>query len=400
MTEHKKRIELLAPAGNIEKLNIAFKFGADAIYCGGTKFGLRKYADNFSINELKEGIQIANNSNKKVYIVLNGFPHNEDMKELPHYLENLQKLQPHGLIISDLGLISEVKKQTDLTVHVSTQASITNWRACKLLKEAGAERIILAREVNIEECKEIKKHLDVELEVFVHGAQCASYSGKCVISNYTSGRDSNRGGCLQSCRHKYDIINPETKELEDSTFIMNAKDQMGIHLIPELIDSGMDSLKIEGRMKSNIYLANTVTNYRTTIDEYYQTKSSKSLPLKETELKKVSNRSFESGGLESRPLGHTIQYKFCHSQKFIEFIGTVKEAEPNKYIICEVKFPFKKNDTVELLHQNGDIQSIQITQLSTISDEPLEQAKTSSLIKLPWIKNTQKYDMIRLPINE
>ena len=194
--------ELLAPAGNLEKLKTAFAFGADAVYVGGHVFGLRKYADNFTLNELDAAIQLANKMDKKVYVVLNGFAHNSDLEALETHLKELEKIQPHAFIIADMGVFQLAKRFTTIPLHVSTQAGVTGRYGCQFWLEAGAKRVILAREVSLDDCRGIKSKVPVELEVFVHGAMCASYSGKCVISNYTSARDSNRGGCIQSCRHR------------------------------------------------------------------------------------------------------------------------------------------------------------------------------------------------------
>jgi putative protease len=370
-----KKPELLAPAGNLEKLRIAFAYGADACYIGGTVFGLRKFADNFSLSAIEHAVEIANNLGKKVYLVLNGFAHNEDIENLIPYLAKLEKIQPHGFIISDMGVMQLARKHTTIPLHTSTQASVTNLYGCQLWKNAGASRVILAREVSIKDCIAIKKELDIELEVFVHGAMCASYSGKCVISNYTAGRDSNRGGCIQSCRHTYDIMNTENNEIESTTHIMNAKDLNAIALIPQLIASGIESLKIEGRMKSNLYVANTVAAYRQAIDH----------GITQNTLSRVSNRTFSTGGLENIPDGTSINYTFNGYEKSSEFIGTIKEIHPEFGAIIEVKSPFQFSESLHILNQSGTSFPIQLSHVTNMSGEQITEARQNTLIrtKLP-----------------
>ena len=292
--------ELLAPAGNLEKLKIAFRFGADAVFVGGKVFGLRKYADNFDLTELKAGVDLANQLGKQVYVVLNGFAHEADMDALHDHLAELEAIQPHGFIISDMGVFQLAKRLTTIPLHVSTQASVTNAAACQFWKEAGASRIILAREVSVAECREILAEVETELEVFVHGAMCASYSGKCVISNYSAGRDSNRGGCVQSCRHPYHVADDHGPDAAYTRHIMNAKDLNALMLLPEIVQSGIASLKIEGRMKSNLYLANSVRAYRLALDAIANGLEGDALQdhltRLSTDLSLVSNRQFTTGG--------------------------------------------------------------------------------------------------------
>lgn len=392
--------ELLAPAGNIEKLNIAFRHGADACYVGGTVFGLRKFADNFDNEELKKAVDLANEMGKKVYVVLNGFAHNEDLASLKAHLDDLQHIQPHAFIISDMGVMQLAQQHTSIDCHTSTQASVTNRFGCEYWLKAGAKRIILAREVSIAECKKIKEHLDVELEIFIHGAMCASYSGKCVISNYTAGRDSNRGGCIQSCRHHYEVFEKDSNTVEFTRYIMNAKDLMGIAQIPACVDAGIDSLKIEGRMKSTLYAANTVSVYRAALDYYAEKKT---LPVSdyEDELRKVSNRTFSSGGLDHIPGGESIFYETASCTKGVELIGAVKAtSEDTKTIITEVKVPFLKDDTLEVLMQDGQRQILSINNLCNMAGEPLTAAKQNTIVQIETSLNgIQAYDIIRKPIS-
>lgn len=392
-----RKPELLAPAGNIEKLKIAFQHGADACYVGGTVFGLRKFADNFSDSELQNAVDYANENGKKVYVVLNGYAHNSDIESLAPHLEILEKIKPHGFIISDMGVMQLAKKMTTVDLHTSTQASVTNLYGCKLWKNAGAKRVILAREVSIEDCKKIKEVLDIELEVFVHGAMCASYSGKCVISNYTAGRDSNRGGCIQSCRHKYDIIPTNPQEGPTVTsHIMNAKDLMGVSLIPQLVESGIESLKIEGRMKSNLYVANAVSTYRAAIDDYCDNRQT-SFTEYENELKKVSNRHFSTGGLDHMPGTESIYYDSAEGTKGVDLIGTVKAVQGNQ-VIAEIKVPFYKDDLIEFVSQSGNRYQDRLISMKNMSGIPIEKTGQNCLIQFETTLPITEFDIIRKPI--
>ena len=391
--------ELLAPAGNMEKLQIAYKFGADAAYIGGKVFGLRKYSDNFTLNEIKQAVELANSLNKQLYVVLNGFAHDEDCPDLIDHLNALEDIQPHAFIVSDLGVAKLVSRYTSVPLHVSTQASVTNHYACQFWKDHGAKRIILAREVSIADCIDIQKNCPIELEIFVHGAMCASYSGKCTISNISSGRDSNRGGCVQSCRHKYDLFDPNTNELMDSKHIMNAKDLMGIQQIPACIEANIASLKIEGRMKSNLYVANAVRNYRQAIDYCYdqiktnQTIDSSILNALEAQLKDVSNRDFSTGGLTHIPAGESIHYDFGGYQKQLDYIGIVREVIDQETVIIDVKNNFKQGDNLGIL-QKDRTQQLKLTDFWSLAGETLEHGKQNSLVSLPYYEHADIYDVV------
>ncbi|RAP33631.1 peptidase U32 [Candidatus Marinamargulisbacteria bacterium SCGC AG-410-N11] len=397
-----KKPELLAPAGNLEKLKTAFLFGADAVYVGSKIFGLRKQSENVTLDELKEGIDFANRRNKKVYVVLNGFAHDDDILKLKPYLKKIETLQPHGFIISDMGVLQLAKELTSIPIHVSTQASTSNLYSVKHWKKAGAKRVILAREVSLKDCQLIKDNCDIELEIFVHGSMCASYSGKCTISNYTSGRDSNRGGCVQTCRHQFDIYNPNTKEKQYSSYIMNAKDLIAIKELPSIIQSGIESLKIEGRMKSKLYLANAVSVYRQAIDEAYNcTINNTSFPKQsisryETELAKVSNRQFTNGGLQERP--SSIGYHFGGYEKSINYLGSIKEVIPQKGAFIQVINTFSVGDTLTIINPNGKQDTLTITTMQSTLGEQIEKTKPNSLINLPQLTSSEKFAVVCKPI--
>lgn len=393
--------ELLAPAGNLEKLHIAFLYGADAVYLGGKVFGLRKYSENFSLHEIKQAVDLANSLGKSVYVVLNGFAHDDDIPDLISHLHDLETIQPHAFIVSDLGVAQLVSQHTTIPLHVSTQASVTNHYACQFWKDQGAKRIILAREVSIEDCIDIQQHCPIELEIFVHGAMCASYSGKCTISNVSSGRDSNRGGCVQSCRHKYDLIDPETDQLLDSKHIMNAKDLMGINYIESCIKANIASLKIEGRMKSNLYVANAVQCYRQAIDYCYK-QLQDNLPIDsmyltqlEQQLRAVSNRDFSSGGLATLPGGDSIHYDFGGYHKTLDYIGIVRDVIDQDRVIIDVKNSFSVGDTLAIFqpHQSKPRQH-HIEACWSLRGDPLEAGKQNTLVSLPFFSEAKPYDVI------
>lgn len=399
-----KKPELLAPAGNLEKLKIAYQYGADACYIGGHVFGLRKYAENFNNTQLKEAIDLANISKKKLYLVLNGFAHNKDLDALKPHLDFLQTIQPHAFIISDMGVFQLAKAHTNIPLHVSTQASVTNAYHAQVWKDAGAKRVILARETSIEDAKHIQSKTGLQVETFIHGAMCASYSGKCVISNYTAGRDSNRGGCIQSCRHTYDLIDHDDTS-HKGQYMMNAKDLMGVSLLPTFIKAGIDSVKIEGRMKSNLYAANSASCYRQAIDYcYQQLQQNKPIDFNkitdyEQSLSKVSNRTFSTGGLENRPFGESIAYDFPSYSKHVEFIGTLKDVSPQQGMVLEVRFPFECNDLLELQTNNGTITPFKVTSITNTLGEPINnKTKPNSIVTLPFVKGAHYQAILRKPL--
>ena len=389
--------ELLAPAGNLEKLKIAYHYGADAVYIGGTVFGLRKYAENFSIPQLEEASKIAKSLNKTLYVVLNGYAHQSDLKDIAQYLVEISHIPIDAFIISDAGVAALARQHHSAEIHVSTQASVTNAYGCNLWKSLGATRVVLAREVTLEETEAIQKHSDVELEIFVHGAMCASYSGKCTISNYTVGRDSNRGGCIQSCRHLY-TLEDDSGETE-STQIMNAKDLQAIRQLPHIMSLGIDSIKVEGRMKSNLYVANTISTYRRCLDELYDLLTSNT-PIPETffqpfedQLATVSNRTFSSGGLENRPAGESINYAFNGYEKQVDFVGTVKAIQ-GKEVFVEVRNTFYENDDLIALKPTGETQSLSQALLRNLSGEPINSSRPNMMMTIEGDLNLSPMDLI------
>lgn len=275
-----KKPELLAPAGNLEKLKTAINFGADAVYLGGSKLNLRAFADNFTTEELKEGLEFAHSRGKKVYVTLNVIPHNDDLVGLEDYLRELYEVGADAVIVADPGIIMTAKEVVpNLEIHLSTQANSVNYKSTLFWHNVGVKRVVMAREMSLKDLKELSEKLPetCDVEAFVHGSMCMAYSGRCMLSNYLTGRDPNRGACAQPCRYKYHLVEEkrpgeyyEITEDDHGTYIMNSKDLCMIEHIPELMDSGIDSFKIEGRMKSAYYVASVVKAYREAIDKYME----------------------------------------------------------------------------------------------------------------------------------
>lgn len=364
----RKKPELLAPAGNMEKCKMALLYGADAIYLGGNKFGLRAFAANFSMAEIKEAVEFAHNLGKKVYVTVNIFAHNEDIAELPEYLLSLEEAGVDALLISDFGVWSIARQVVpDMALHVSTQANTCNWAAVEAWKNLGAERVVLARELSIAEISEIDKKCDVELEVFVHGAMCISYSGRCYLSSYLTGRDGNRGECAQVCRWNYQLVEENRpdqafpiEEDERGTYIMNSKDLCLLDLIPELAEAGVDSLKIEGRMKSVHYVATVVSVYRKAIDAWYSNPEQFSLKSEwKDELEKVSHRPYFYGFAVNRPDENGQIYTTSSYVQTRDFVGIVTgyDKETNTAYI-EQRNKMVAGEKLEVLMPDGTLLDI------------------------------------------
>jgi U32 family peptidase len=386
--------ELLVPAGNLEKLKIALTYGADAVYVGTSLFGLRKYAPNFTLSELRHGIEFAHQRNKRVYIVLNSFAHIHTMDTLPRMIDALADLNPDAFIISDRGVFELARARCSVPLHVSTQASVTNAAGCAYWKSAGAKRVILAREVSINACKAILEQVPVELEVFIHGAMCASYSGKCVISNYTAARDSNRGGCVQSCRHRFGVHTSSMPRSE--AHIMNAQDLMGVHHIQAMLSAGIHSVKIEGRMKSNLYVAQVSRLYRQAIDRILQDPEAPCDDL-ENELATVSNRTFSDGFLDRPQTACNTQ--FTQYSKSLNFLGTVQALDA-KYAYVHLKQPFTPDTPMQWITPTGTHEAA-INTLNNAANTPLRVAdlKPNCLIKVERTPTIVPYSILTQPVS-
>ncbi|RCX22480.1 putative protease [Fontibacillus phaseoli] len=371
--------ELLAPAGNLEKLKFAIHYGADAVYIGGQKYGLRSNADNFSFEEMREGVEFAKKYGAKVFVATNIYAHNEDLEGIEEYLRNLYEAGISAVIVADPIIVDTARRAVPgLEVHLSTQQSTVNWQAVKFWKEEGLPRVVLGRETSLEEIEEIKKHVDVEIEAFIHGAMCSSYSGRCVLSNHFTDRDSNRGGCCQSCRWKYDLFEdsrPETAwiseeeamddpvlrqfqlgvtqlplfEEQDNAFTMGSKDLCMIGHVPDLIDVGVDSFKIEGRMKSIHYVATVVNVYRQAIDSYMADPENYVLkPEWIEEINKAANRPLNTGFFYDTPDHEDHIYEPEEKAAPYDFAGLVLEYdETNGMAVIQQRNHFKPGQEVE-----------------------------------------------------
>ena len=368
-----KRPEVLSPAGNLEKLKFAIDFGADAVYLGGKVFDLRAKAGNFSLEEMAKGIEYAHKRGKKVYVTLNAFARNNDFKELEKFIKEVKELKPDAFIVSDLGVLTTVKEVApEIDVHISTQANVTNYRAVEVLKNLGAKRIVLARELSLEEIREIKEKVpEMEVEVFVHGAMCMAYSGRCLLSNYLSYRNSNRGECSQSCRWKYYLVEEKRpgefipiEEDEHGTYIFNSKDLCALPVLDELIDAGVDSLKIEGRMKSSYYVAVTTSVYRRAVDLLLEDKEAfrKELPHLLEELEKVSHRPYTLGFLKggNEILQHYETSSYIRNYKFLAIFRDGK---------WEIRNRLKVGDEVELFFPDASVKKEKVKRIKVLRED-------------------------------
>lgn len=352
------RPELLAPAGNLEKLKFAVHYGADAVYIGGQHYGLRSNADNFSFEEMKEGVEFADRYGAKVFVATNIYAHNEDLAGLEEYLRGLEEAGIAAIIAADPIIMETAQRVAPkLEVHVSTQQSTMNWQAVQFWKDEGMPRVVLAREASLEEIAEIKANVDVEIEAFIHGAMCSSYSGRCVLSNHFTDRDSNRGGCCQSCRWKYDLYEDDIQVygMDEDQFTMGSKDLCMLENIPDLIEVGVDSFKIEGRMKSLHYVATVVHAYRQAIDSYMADPDN--YELKEEwlhDIQKAANRPLNTGFFYDTPGAEDHIYGPEDKAAPYDFAGVVLSYdEATGHAVIQQRNHFKPGQEVEFFGPNG-----------------------------------------------
>ena len=354
-----KKPELLAPAGSFNILKYAFAYGADAVYIGGEEFSLRTASKNFDRATLAEAVLYAHNLGKKIYVAANVFCHNDDIEDLKEYAKYLELIKVDGVIISDIGALSAVKEVApDLPVHISTQATTTNASAVKAWQKLGAVRVVPARELSLKEIIEIKKETDCEIETFVHGAMCISYSGRCLMSNYFTGRGANQGSCAHPCRWEYTIkekTRPDEElpvvETDRGTFIFNSKDLCMIEHVGALIDAGIDSFKIEGRVKNELYVATVVSAYRKAIDDYVAAPEKYTLsPAITDELSKVSHRGYTTGFYFGKPGADDHNFESSEYIRDYSIVGVVKEYDEKTGIAkIEQRNRFFDTDEIEIL---------------------------------------------------
>lgn len=395
-----KKIELLAPAGDLERLKLAYLYGADACYIGGKDFSLRANANNFSINEIEEACKFAHDKGKKVYVTVNIVFQNEDYNGLLEYLKELERIKVDALIISDPSVIKIIKDNNlKLNIHISTQFSSSNYCVVNFFKELGAERVVLARELSKEEIKEIIDKTGVETEVFIHGAMCSSYSGRCILSNYFTGRDANRGGCAQICRWDFDLYENDKKLVADTKFTMSCKDLSMIEHLDEMIDIGIKSLKVEGRMRSNYYVATVINTYRNAIDDYYNKSLTKEkIKYYKKILDGVANRDSVCQFFDKFP-GVNEQY-FLGRQEVSnqDFLALVLDYdEEKKEAIISQRNYFKKGDEIEVFGPNITCFSFKVSDMTDSDGNLIEIANhPEQIIRIKLDKKVYKNDIMRI----
>jgi len=401
-------LELLSPAGNMEKLKTAFQYGADACYLAGKKFGLRAFSGNFDNEELVEAVMYAHALGKKVYITINIVAHNSDFDGLEDYLKFLSEIGADGIIVSDIGIIALARRVVpDLDIHVSTQANVTNKYSAKYLCDMGVKRLVLARELSIDEIKEIREYIpdDVEIETFVHGAMCISYSGRCLLSNYLNGRDSNRGACIQACRFEYSICEKTRKgeqydiqEDDRGTYILNSKDLCMIEYITELINAGVTSFKIEGRMKSPYYVATVTNAYRRAIDDCVAGRKFKKVYLEE--LEKTSHRRYTTGfyfGAKDKEYIENSMPIQTH-----EFMAVVKVDAVDGWAVIEQRNRFKVGDKLEVLSPNETFNKVIVVEemLDDSGNNVSDASMVQQVLKLKTDLKLKAGDILRRKIDK
>ena len=400
-------IELLIPASSLEVLKTAVIFGADAVYIGGEAFGLRAKAKNFSMEEMKEGIEFAHAHDVKVYVTANILAHNDDLEGVREYFEELREIKPDALIIADPGVF-EIAKEVcpEIERHISTQANNTNYATYNFWYRQGASRVVSARELSLKEIKEIRERIpeDLEIETFVHGAMCISYSGRCLLSNYFTGRDANQGACTHPCRWKYAVVEEKRPgeylpvyENERGTYIFNSKDLCMIEHIPELVEAGIDSLKIEGRMKTALYVATVARTYRKAIDDYFTDPKlyEKNMDWYQAEISKCTYRQFTTGFYFGKPDENTQIYdNNTYVNEYI-YLGIVEAVKDN---LCRIeqRNKFCVGDTIEIMKPDGTNVPVTVEAMYTDDGESVDSAPHPKQVL--WIKLSEaakKYDLLR-----
>lgn len=401
------RPEILAPASNLEVLKTAVIYGADAVYIGGEMYGLRAKAKNFSLEDMKEGIDFAHKYGKKVYVTANITAHNRDLSGVEDYFTELKEIKPDALIISDPGVFSIAKKICpEIDIHISTQSNNVNYMTFRFWKEQGATRVVTARELSVKEIKEIHENIpsDLEIETFVHGAMCISYSGRCLLSNYFTGRDANLGACTHPCRWKYHIVEEKRpgeylpiEENERGTYIFNSKDLCMIEHIPELIDAGIDSFKIEGRMKTALYVAVVSRTYRQAVDDYLKDPKvyEKNIPHYKDEISRCTYRQFTTGFFFG-PTSHETQ--IYDSNTYVSeytYLGTVEDVKDGRALFSQ-RNKFSVGESLEVMKPSGE--NIVVT-VKALYDEDMKPVESCPHPKQKiWLEadaDFSQYDILR-----
>lgn len=395
-----KKPELLVPASSLEVLKTAVRYGADAVYIGGEVFGLRAKAKNFSLEEMKEGVEFAHRYNVKVYVTANILAHNSDIEPVKAYFNDLKKVKPDALIIADPAIFTIAKEMLpDMELHISTQANNTNYGTYNFWHSLGAKRVVSARELSISEIKDIRNHIpdDLEIETFVHGAMCISYSGRCLLSSFMAGRDANKGACTHPCRWKYAVVEESrpgqympVEENERGTYIFNSKDLCMIDHIPELVDAGIDSFKIEGRMKTALYVATVARTYRMAIDDYFENpkKYEENIPKYKTLISQCTYRQYTTGFFFGKPDETTQIYDCNVYERDYIYLGISGEPLEDGSFVIEQKNKFCVGDKIEIMKADGrDIEAnvISITDQDGVAMESCPHPKQIITIKLDQV---------------
>lgn len=402
-----KQAELFLPAGDLDKLKTAFRFGADAVYVGGKEYSLRAAAANLSLSEINEGLIFAHERGKQLYVAVNILAHNRDLQGLPAYLEGLAQIAVDGLIVSDLGIMKLARQYAPyIPITVSTQANISNYEAAAFYKELGAQRLVLARELSLDEILAIKEKVDVELEIFVHGAMCVSYSGRCLLSHYMTGRSANNGECAHPCRYQYQLVEEKRpqefypiEEDERGSYILNSRDLCLLPHLPQLLEAGIDSFKVEGRMKSSLYVAAVTRVYRQAMDTYYE--SGRAYPETQLrdwmeELQAVATRPFTNGFIAGEsPLLQDINRDSV--QQRADFCGIVKgyHADDGRLEI-EQRANFGPGDDLQLMIADGRILDLDLSVLYDEHGQVIDRARhAKQLVLIPFSQEIAAGSILR-----
>ncbi len=397
--------EILAPAGSPEKLKFAIAYGADAVYLGGTGFGLRTAAATFDAPSLARAVEYAHARGVRVYVALNIFAHNRDIEALPSYIQELATLGVDAVIVSDPGVLTLVRELAPaLKIHISTQANTTNWRTARLWKALGAERIVLARELSLEEIKTVYSRTGMELEVFVHGAMCMAYSGRCLLSNYMTGRGANQGDCAQSCRWKYRLVEEKRPgeyfpvlEDERGTYILSSRDLCLLEYLPALVESGVTSLKIEGRVKSIHYVASITRVYRQALDAYLADPDNYSVrPEWLEEISKVSNREYTTGFITGLRPGETPP-EYSIYQRPYTFVGVVLGYDEQQgMLLVEQRNRFKRGEQLEIMTPGRETITMVVAEILDKEGNSQEAAPhPRQVVLLPWPRPLPQMSLLR-----
>lgn len=406
----RNKLELLAPAGDLERLKIAVLYGADAVFIGGDVYGLRAKAKNFSIEQMAEGVQFAHDHGAKVYVTANIYAHNDDFEGMAEYFKAIEEIGVDALLIADLGVLSVAKEAVPhMEIHVSTQANNTNYKSAQMWYQLGASRVVVARELSLEEIKDVRKNIpeDMEIEAFVHGAMCISYSGRCLLSNYLSGRDANQGACAHPCRWKYSLVEEKRpgeympiEENERGTYIYNSKDLCMIGHIPDLIEAGVVSFKIEGRMKTPFYVGTVIKAYRQAIDDYLKDPAlyEKNRQSYEEEVAKASHRDYTTAFYYGKPDGNEQIYTSNTYIRGFDFIGVVKEDSnvESGMTLIEQRNKFSVGDEIEIMPAVGPSFSFTVENMWDEDGNEIASAPhPQQMIQLKVPKFVKKFDMLR-----